>query len=138
MIPWITRRLTHVRFLCPCQEAAHSMFFEVLTGGGVLSFALLLALCITLSVYGARVLYAHGDRLSFVTVSLFFACLRFGSMGEGLDSEPVATGFSYCAAVLPWLYELREVRGVLLSNWRRSQEFANGPQRSAVPAPELS
>ena len=28
-------------------------------------------------------------------------------MGEEIDSGPVAIGFWYCAAVLPWLYEQR-------------------------------
>jgi hypothetical protein len=122
----------------PGLGTAHSMFFEVLTGGGVLSLSLLISLCLVLSIYLARLLYARRDRICFATCSLFLTCLLFGSMGEEIDSGPVAMGFWYCVAVLPWLYELREVRGVLISNGRRSQEFADGPQRSAVPAPELS
>lgn len=79
------------------------MFVEVLAGGGALSLALLLALCVTLSTYAARLLYAKRDRLSFATSSLLLACFLFGSMGEEIDSGPVAVGFWYCATVLPWL-----------------------------------
>jgi hypothetical protein len=89
----------------PGLGTAHSMFFEVLSGGGVLSFALLLALCVTLSVYVARLLYMNRDRLSFATSSLFIACILFGSMGDEIDSGPVAIAFWFSAAALPWLYE---------------------------------
>ena len=91
----------------PGLGTAHSMLLEVLAGGGVLSFALLLALCVTLSRYAAGLLYAKRDRLSFATSSLLLACFLFGLMGEEIDSGPVAIGFWYCAAVLPWLYEQR-------------------------------
>ncbi len=84
---------------------AHSMFVEVLSGGGLVSFALLTALCVTLSFYVVRLLYRRRDRLSFATSALFIACLLFGFTGEELDSGPVAMGFWFCAAVLPWLYE---------------------------------
>lgn len=89
----------------PGLGTAHSVFVEVLVGGGVLSFALLIALCATLSVYAARLLVAKRDRLSFATSSLLLACLLFGAMGEEIDSGPVAVGFWYCAAVLPGLCE---------------------------------
>src|SRR6202035_1798144 len=48
---------------------AHSMFFEILLGGGVLSFALFLALCIMLSMYAACLLCKNRDRFSFAIVS---------------------------------------------------------------------
>jgi hypothetical protein len=82
---------------------AHSMFFEVLSGGGLCSFALLLALCTALCVYTMRLLWAKKDRLSFATCAVFVACLLFGAMGEEIDSGPVAIGFWYCVAVLPRL-----------------------------------
>ena len=91
----------------PGLGTAHSMLLEVLAGGGVLSFALLLTLCVTLSRYAGGLLYARRDRLSFATSSLLLACFLFGFMGEEIDSGPVAIGFWYCAAVLPWLYEQR-------------------------------
>jgi len=89
----------------PGLGTAHSMFVEVLSGGGLLSFVLLIALCVTLSIYAARLLYLRSDRFSFATSSLFIACLMLGFMGEELDSGPMAMGFWFCAAVLPWLYE---------------------------------
>jgi hypothetical protein len=81
------------------------MFVEVLCGGGLLSFALLMALCATLSVYVLRILYQRRDRLSFAISALFIVCVLFGLTGEELDSGPVATSFWFCAAVLPWIYE---------------------------------
>jgi glycosyltransferase involved in cell wall biosynthesis len=89
----------------PGLGTAHSMFVEVLAGGGVLSFTLLIALCLTVSAYAIRLLYFKRDRLSFATSSLLLACVLFGSMGEEIDSRPAAIGFWYCAAVLSWLYE---------------------------------
>src|SRR5436309_11961367 len=55
----------------PGLGTAHSMFFEVLSGGGVVSFALFLALCATLSVYAVRLLYLNKDRFSFAAGALF-------------------------------------------------------------------
>jgi len=81
------------------------MFFEVLCGGGLVSFALLIALCVTLTIYMVRLLSRRRDRLSFATFALFIACLFFWFTGEELDSGPVAMGFWFCAAVLPWLYQ---------------------------------
>ena len=82
---------------------AHSMFMEVLLGGGVASFVLLLAICAVLSAYAARLLYTRRDGFSFAVSSLFIACLLFGFMGEEIDSGPVGICFWYCATVLPWL-----------------------------------
>src|SRR5205823_2724554 len=49
----------------PLLGTAHSMFFEVLSGGGLVSFALFLALCVTVSAYAVRLLYLSRDRYSF-------------------------------------------------------------------------
>jgi O-Antigen ligase len=87
----------------PGLGTAHSMFVEVLSGGGVPSFALLIALCATLSTYALRLLCTTRDRLSFAATSLFVACLLFGFMGEEIDAGPVAMGFWYSVSVLPWL-----------------------------------
>jgi hypothetical protein len=89
----------------PGLGTAHSMFLEVLLGGGVLSFALLIALCAVLSVCAARLLYSRTDSFSFAVVTLFIACMLFGFMGEEIDAGPVAMCFWYSAAVLPWLWE---------------------------------
>lgn len=87
----------------PGLGTAHSMFFEVLAGGGVVSFALLVALCISLTSSAVRLLLARRDRLSFALSTLFLACLLFGVMGDPLHSGPVAMGFWGTAASLPLL-----------------------------------
>lgn len=80
---------------------AHSMFFEVLSGGGLVSFALLLALCVALSTYAVRLLSPRSGRFSFAIAALFIACLLFGSTEETIDSGPVAICFWCSAAILP-------------------------------------
>lgn len=87
----------------PLLGTAHSMFFEVLSGGGLLSFALMVALTATLLVYAVRLLVLRKDRFSFAVSLLFIACLLFGFMGDEIDSGPVAIAFWYSVAVLPWL-----------------------------------
>jgi hypothetical protein len=82
---------------------AHSMFFEILLGGGVLSFALFTTLCVTLSLYATFLLFKNRNRFSFAVACLFFAALVFGSMGEDIDSGPVAMCLWYSAAALPWI-----------------------------------
>ena len=97
----------------PGLGTAHSMFFEILLGGGVLSFVLFIALCLILSMYAARILYQNRDRFSLAIASLFFASLILGSMGDEIDSGPVAICFWYSVAVLPWLrgrYSIRATR----------------------------
>jgi hypothetical protein len=89
----------------PGLGTAHSMFFEILLGGGALSFALFAALCILLSAYAAYLLFKNRDRFSFAVVTLFVASLMLGSMGDEIDSGPVAMCFWYSAAVLPLLYQ---------------------------------
>ena len=81
------------------------MFFEILIGGGVLSFALFIAVCILLSLYAVCLLYRNMDRFSFAVATLFFASVIFGAMGDEIDSGPVAMCFWYSASALPLLYE---------------------------------
>ena len=88
----------------PLLATAHSMFIEVLAGGGLLSLALFLALCVTLSVYATRLLYLRRDRLAFAFSTLFIACLPLGFMGETIDSGPLALAFWCCASVLSRLH----------------------------------
>jgi O-antigen ligase len=89
---------------------AHSTFFEILLGGGVLSFALFIAVCATLTVYATYLLFKNRSAFSFAVSSLFFASLIFASMGDEIDSGPVAMCFWYSATVLPWLYERSSIR----------------------------
>jgi len=96
----------------PGLGTAHSMFFEILLGGGVLSFALFAALCTLLSVYAAYLLFKNKDRFSFAIVTLFLASLMLGSMGDDIDSGPVAMCFWYSATVLPWMYQQSAKRAI--------------------------
>lgn len=105
---------------------AHSMFFEILLGGGVLSFALFTALCITLGVYAVYLLSKTGNRFTFAVSALFFAVLIFGAMGDEIDSGPVAMCFWYAVAVLPWLYKRPSMRNVPVKS-RRQIPITAGP-----------
>jgi len=98
---------------------AHSMFFEILLGGGALSFALFAALCVMLSVYSAYLLRKNRDRFSFAIACLFFVSLIFGSMGDEIDSGPVAMCFWYSATVLPRLYDRSSMRAAQSDRSRR-------------------
>lgn len=95
----------------PGLGTAHSMFLEVLAGGGIISFVPFLVLCISLSVYAARLLLSAKDRFSFAVSTLFIATLLFGAMADEIDSGPVAMSFWCAVAILPRLYE---------SYWRRA------------------
>ena len=88
----------------PLLGTAHSMFIEVLAGGGLLSLALFLALCVTLSAYATRLLYLRRDRLAFAFSALLIACLVLGFMGETIDSGPLALAFWCSASVLSRLH----------------------------------
>jgi O-antigen ligase len=89
----------------PGLGTAHSMFFEILLGGGVLSFALFAVVCTLLTVHAGYLLFKSRDRFLFAVATLFFASLLFGSMGDEIDSGPVAMCFWYSAAALPWMYQ---------------------------------
>ncbi len=106
----------------PGLGTAHSMFFEILLGGGGLSFALFIALCALLSMYAAYLLFKNRDRFSFAVATLFLASVILGSMGDEIDSGPVAICFWYSAAVLPWMYQ-------------RSSRRATRPDESGSPLP---
>lgn len=98
----------------PLLGTAHSMFFEVLSGGGLLSLALLVALTVTLLVYTFRLLVRRKDQFSFAVSLLFIACLLFGFMGDEIDSGPVAIAFWYSVAVLPRLQTCALERSVVV------------------------
>jgi O-antigen ligase len=98
----------------PLLGTAHSMFFEVLAGGGLLSFALIVGLTATLLVCAARLLAGRKDHFSFAVSMLFIACLLFGFMGDEIDSGPVAIAFWYSVAVLPRLQTRALERSVMI------------------------
>ena len=102
----------------PWLGTAHSMFFEVLLGAGVPGFVFLTTLCLILSIYAFRLLWVAKDRFSFAISALFIASLLFGSMGDEIDSGPVAISFWCSAAILPRLYG-RFVKSALRLNRAR-------------------
>jgi O-antigen ligase len=112
---------------------AHSMFFEILVGGGVLSFALFSALCLMLSWQAAYLLYKNRDRFSFAITSLFFASFIFGAMGDEIDSGPVGMCFWYAAATLPWLYERSSTRARHKDELRSHLPMTASARNSEVP-----
>ena len=106
---------------------AHSMFFEILVGGGALTFALFTALCILLSLHAVYLLYKNRDPFSFAIAALFFATVIFGSMGDAIDSGPVALCFWYSVAALPWLSERSSTRAKRPVESRRHLAVTAGP-----------
>lgn len=89
----------------PGLGTAHSAFFEVLSGGGVVSFAMFVVLCFTLSMYAIRLLWAGNGRVAFAIASLFIVTMLFASMVDEIDSGPVAVSFWCAVAILPRLHE---------------------------------
>ena len=87
---------------------AHSAFFEVLVGGGLLGAALYLVLCGVLIWFSVRLLSLARDRPSAVAaVGLLSAALMSGlTQGEALHAGPMGFAFWSTTALLPGL--LRE------------------------------
>jgi len=112
---------------------AHSMFFEILVGGGVLSFALFTALCLMLCRQAAYLLYKNRDRFSFAITTLFFASFIFGAMGDEIDSGPVGMCFWYAVATLPWLYERSSARARHKDDLRNHLPMTASALNSEVP-----
>jgi hypothetical protein len=73
-------------------------------------------------MYAAYLLFKNRDRFSFAVATLFLASVILGSMGDEIDSGPVAICFWYSAAVLPWMYQ-------------RSSMRATRPDESGRPLP---
>ena len=101
---------------------AHSAFFEVLVGGGLLAAALYLVLCGVLIWFSVRLLSLARDRPSAVAaVGLLSAALMSGlTQGEALHAGPMGFAFWSTTALLPGL--LRE---------------ANRARKAAEPRPHV-
>jgi O-antigen ligase len=87
---------------------AHSVFFEVLVGGGILGAALYVVLCATLILFAVRLLWvAGGEPAAVAAVGLFAVALLMGvTTSSGLQPEPLGFAFWLSTALLPEL--LRE------------------------------
>ena len=87
---------------------AHSVFFEVLVGGGILGAAVYLVLCGSLIWFAVRLLSLASARPSAVAVAglLFVALLSGVTQPEGIHPGPLGFAFWSTTALLPGL--LRE------------------------------
>jgi O-antigen ligase len=87
---------------------AHSVFFEVLLGGGILGAALYLVLCGSLVWFAVRLLALASGRPSAVAAAglLFVALLSGITQVEGTHAGPLGFAFWSTTALLPGL--LRE------------------------------
>ena len=84
---------------------AHSAFFEVLLGGGVLGAALYLVFCASLVAFAARLLrFASGQPSAVAAAGLLFAALLIGITSQSaLHAGPLGFAFWSLTALLPGL-----------------------------------
>ena len=85
---------------------AHSVFFEILVGGGLLSAALYLTLLACLGSFAVRLLgSASGDPRAIATIGLLIVSLFTGiTSSQGLQPGPVGFSFWSMTALLPALW----------------------------------
>jgi hypothetical protein len=85
---------------------AHSAFFEVLVGGGVLGAALYIALCVSLIGAAVRLLrLASGDPLAVASAGLLSSALLMGlATPASLQPGPLGFAFWSSTALLPALW----------------------------------
>jgi hypothetical protein len=113
----------------PGLGTSHSAFVEVLSGGGILSFAVFAALTTVWLSAAVRLLVARGREASvFASVSLCFAVLSIGLVSEEMVvASPTAFTFWMLVSLLPALRERglavgRQMPGVAADeSARRSQ-----------------
>lgn len=82
---------------------AHSVFVEVLAGGGIISFAALIALFFLLNAYGFRLLFPVPSPICFMAVGLLLVTQFFLFVGSELEAEPAGFAFWTLVAIIPVL-----------------------------------
>ncbi len=87
----------------PDLGTAHSVFVETFIGGGILSTAVLVALWLTLGVYGVSLLHQRNDRIPFVCFSLLISIMLLSFTGSAPIEAPDGFVFWCVAAILPTL-----------------------------------
>jgi exopolysaccharide production protein ExoQ len=94
---------------------AHSAFFEIVVGGGILAAALYLLLCALLVRYAGRLLdAASGQPDALAAVGLLAVALVQGiTSSEGLNGGPLGFTFWSMTALLPAMYREAASRAVL-------------------------
>jgi O-antigen ligase len=98
---------------------AHSVFFEVLVGGGILGAVLYVALCVVLLNVALRLMWAAIGRPAVVAaVGLFFVALLMGiSSPSALHPGPLGFAFWSSTAILPALWS-EVARARTAGQWR--------------------
>jgi O-antigen ligase len=85
---------------------AHSAFFEILVGGGVLGVTIYLLLCASMAWFAARLLRASGDQPATVAaVGLLWVTVLMGvTTSAAFQAGPMGFGFWALTAVLPAMW----------------------------------
>jgi hypothetical protein len=79
---------------------AHSMFFELFVGGGLISLLLFLVVCVLMTYQAIRLARKRPRLVDITAVSLFVACFAFGFVGSDVDSGPVGMTFWSLSSIL--------------------------------------
>jgi O-antigen ligase len=82
---------------------AHSVFVEVLGGGGILSFAILMVLFCVLGFYAIRLLRQPASPISFSALGLLLVTSCFLAIGSELEADPAGFTLWVLAAAIPLL-----------------------------------
>lgn len=92
---------------------AHSIFVEVLLGGGLISFAFIMLLFATLALYVFWLLRRGRDTTSFCVAALFVGYAIFGSVGVTLETGIAGAALWSVAAMAPALMEAKRRQAFL-------------------------
>jgi O-antigen ligase len=84
---------------------AHSVFVEVLTGGGITAFVPFLVIWIWLVFVAVQTARGKMERSSFVAVSLLLTITPLLIVGSELEADPAGFTFWIIVAVLPILQQ---------------------------------
>jgi len=79
---------------------AHSMFIELLVGGGLVSLLLFFLVCALMTYQTIRLARKRPRLMDITAVSLFVACFAFGFVGSDIDSGPVGVTFWSLSSIL--------------------------------------
>ena len=116
----------------PSLGNAHSVFFEVLVGGGVLGAALYLVLCASLVTFAVRLLwFASGQATAVATAGLLSVVLLMGIVTPAaLQAGPLGFTFWLSTALLPSLS--REAARARIAGEQRLHAWTGTRARVAV------
>ena len=124
----------------PSLGNAHSAFFEVLVGGGLIGAGLYLALCASLMIKAGRLLVTAGGQAETVaTVGLFAFTLVLGlTSTESFHAGPVGFTFWSMTAILPAMSRAAGSRVAYERQRLRMQRRATSTVQTVTPRRSLS